>query len=423
MSLLAILALLLPGPSAPPAPGLLGHKFAPIWSPSGTDIAFSHDFAHREQRFRSCLVRADGSGACTGPLVEGTISAFSARGDKVLFSAFEDGTENVYELRLADGTRRRLTDARAPLADRDAAWSHDGKAIAYVRIDRSTGARDLWRRNADGSEPTNLTASPDVQESVFPAVWSSDDAWILYSAVTDGRSRLFRIRADGSSREALSDGAFDEFRPSPSPDGARLAFLSNRKGSGDQRDNRLFVRDLAGGPARQVGDLCPLHGTLSWSPDGEHLTFNAFAGEFVEIFRIRADGTGLEPLTASPEQELLTVLRDDGIEAARGLFDEFRAQGREGELFVPQSMNALGYRFLQARDPERALTAFLFNVQTYPEDANAWDSLGDGYEATGERAKAIQSYRRALSLHPPSPVESHARERLRALGAADVEGG
>ncbi len=61
--------------------------------------------------------------------------------------------------------------------------------------------------------------------------------------------------------------------------------------------------------------------------------------------------------------------------------------------FIAYSMQERG----QARD---ALTLFQFLATLYPQSANAFDNLGDGYRAVGDNANAEESYRKALTLNP-----------------------
>ena len=62
--------------------------------------------------------------------------------------------------------------------------------------------------------------------------------------------------------------------------------------------------------------------------------------------------------------------------------------------------NAEGYSLLEEGQFERALEAFLAAAKRAPDDANAWDSLGEGYLASGMPEKALESYARALTIDP-----------------------
>ncbi|WP_298334202.1 serine hydrolase domain-containing protein [uncultured Erythrobacter sp.] len=71
----------------------------------------------------------------------------------------------------------------------------------------------------------------------------------------------------------------------------------------------------------------------------------------------------------------------------------------ESEISSPTVLNRLGYLSLQFReDKQWAVEIFSFNSQLFPDDPNVWDSLGDGYRANGQKAKAIDAYRSAVRL-------------------------
>jgi cytochrome c-type biogenesis protein CcmH/NrfG len=55
-------------------------------------------------------------------------------------------------------------------------------------------------------------------------------------------------------------------------------------------------------------------------------------------------------------------------------------------------------------------------VALHPESGNAYDSLGEVYARSGDRAKAIESYRRSLAL---DPANANAAEQLEALKAVN----
>lgn len=59
-----------------------------------------------------------------------------------------------------------------------------------------------------------------------------------------------------------------------------------------------------------------------------------------------------------------------------------------------------GYAAVRAGDYSRAPAAFEGTRRAYPESANTFDSLGDGYRAAGRTAEAIAAHRRALVIAP-----------------------
>jgi len=62
------------------------------------------------------------------------------------------------------------------------------------------------------------------------------------------------------------------------------------------------------------------------------------------------------------------------------------------------TVNGLGYAFLQRKMPEKAEAFFKLNISNYPRSNNAFDSMGDFYNTTGDRKKAIECYTKALSI-------------------------
>jgi CubicO group peptidase (beta-lactamase class C family) len=66
----------------------------------------------------------------------------------------------------------------------------------------------------------------------------------------------------------------------------------------------------------------------------------------------------------------------------------------------PRVLNGVGYRLLRSGRVEDAVTVFEANVEIYPQDANAYDSLGEGYMESGNTKGAIESYRKSLSMDP-----------------------
>jgi len=61
-------------------------------------------------------------------------------------------------------------------------------------------------------------------------------------------------------------------------------------------------------------------------------------------------------------------------------------------------LNAYGYQLLNQNRNDEALAIFVRNTKEHPDSWNVWDSLGEAYSATGDKAKAIANYRKALSL-------------------------
>lgn len=93
--------------------------------------------------------------------------------------------------------------------------------------------------------------------------------------------------------------------------------------------------------------------------------------------------------------------------------EKFRIEVATPELVI----NALGYRYLQAKDYEKAIATFKNNVKRYPGSANVYDSLGEAHENKGEAELAAKNYEKAVNLgqkngDPNLPVYKTNLERV-----------
>ncbi len=85
------------------------------------------------------------------------------------------------------------------------------------------------------------------------------------------RAALFVSAVDGSAVARWTDGTADDATPRWSPDGQRLAFVSDRGAvpAGKKRaPKNVFIADATGGEPRQIATFADDCGDLTWLPDG-----------------------------------------------------------------------------------------------------------------------------------------------------------
>ncbi len=63
-------------------------------------------------------------------------------------------------------------------------------------------------------------------------------------------------------------------------------------------------------------------------------------------------------------------------------------------------LNKIGYDYLGNGEIEEALKFFHLNVKLFPEDANLWDSLGEGYYEIGDFKSSLKYYKIAVQMDP-----------------------
>jgi TolB protein len=214
---------------------------------------------------------------------------------KIVFTSSRDGNDELYSIN-ADGTGlTRLT--HDPASDDYAAWSPDGTRIVYT-----SGTGDefaLVVMNADGSNAVRLT----VGRLTFPT-WSADGTKITYSAVSDGSLNLWQIDADGGYPLLLFSEPGWDAHPSWSPDGTKLALVSDWFAYDFVYDVFLIDPDGSGlTPLTSDGDIFDRVDYLwpSWAPDGAKIatTMQQEIGrdQYVAYVGVmNRDGSGLKPL-------------------------------------------------------------------------------------------------------------------------------
>jgi serine/threonine-protein kinase len=125
---------------------------------------------------------------------------------------------------------------------------------------------------------------------------------------TAQRAQMLRFGRDGTSRRNELAGAQDYTTPRFSPDGRRLAFVSNFLG-GD-----LWVADRIRGTLQRLALAGQAIGP-EWSPDGRRLVFGYItsASASWDTYAMSADGSGSpEPLIATPQTEFPAGWAADG---------------------------------------------------------------------------------------------------------------
>lgn len=121
---------------------------------------------------------------------------------------------------------------------------------------------DILVVNPDGSGLRPLVAGPHGE--IHP-VWSPDGKRLAYITQRERTASLQIVEADGSDRDKVFGAPGPLFRPAWSPDGSRIAIAS--------ASGQLLILELARSTyiAQSLG--IPILGAPAWSPDANHLAF------------------------------------------------------------------------------------------------------------------------------------------------------
>ena len=155
-------------------------------------------------------------------------------------------------------------------------WSPDGRTLVYTGI-RGTEA-DVYAIPVTGGDEVRLTSAPGLDDG---PEYTRDGAWIWFNSSRSGRMQLWRMRPDGSDQRQVTDDGFNNWFPHISPDGRWVAYLAfplevPKDDHPFYKHVTLRVMPIGGGPSRVVAYVYGGQGTVnvpSWSPDGKRLAF------------------------------------------------------------------------------------------------------------------------------------------------------
>ncbi|AVI51987.1 hypothetical protein C5O00_12815 [Pukyongia salina] len=80
-------------------------------------------------------------------------------------------------------------------------------------------------------------------------------------------------------------------------------------------------------------------------------------------------------------------------------------------------LNSVGYAQIGRGDHQTAIAIFSFVTQLFPDSANAWDSLAEGYLEAGDKEKAKEYYEKAYKMDPDGPTGKNATSMLRKIAS------
>jgi Tol biopolymer transport system component len=187
----------------------------------------------------------------------------------------------------------------------------------------------------DGSDETRLT---EEDANDFDPSWSPDGEKIAFASNRDGNYEIYVMNADGSDVIRLTDNddVLDR-EPSWSPDGEKIAFVSNRDAIEEPDEigdaNAIYSMDADDGSdvTMLTDNDVPLGSHPTWSPDGEKIAFVSFRDGDNEIYSMDADdGSDVTMLTEHEANHLYPTWSPDGEKIA---FSSNREGGENFEIY------------------------------------------------------------------------------------------
>jgi Tol biopolymer transport system component len=184
------------------------------------------------------------------------------------------GGSVIYTVPLEGGEPKQITPKGPSYLH---GWSPDGKQLIF------TGQRnnefDIYSVPATGGTEMPLTNAKGLDDG---PEYTPDGKYIYFNSNRNGTMQIWRMNADGSDQQAITNTDYHDWFPHISPDGKWIVFISFLKEEVPAGDHpfykHVYIRllPITGGVPKVIAYVYGGQGTIntpSWSPDGKRVAF------------------------------------------------------------------------------------------------------------------------------------------------------
>jgi Tol biopolymer transport system component len=173
----------------------------------------------------------------------------------------------------------------------------------------------LYIMNTDGSNVILLSNSTGF--GLLPE-WTPDGQHLVFESYYDYASNrgnnsvgLFLMGVFEHSARLVTDDPSNNYWPEVSPDGTRIAFVSERSGNSE-----VYVMDIDGTNLTNISNNLASDTAPTWSPDSSMIAFTSDRNGDLEIYVMDADGTNPVNITQNSSDDITPAWSPDGIQIA-----------------------------------------------------------------------------------------------------------
>jgi len=327
-------------PVTSPPPGTLGDA-TPAFSPDGKSLAFVRDTLDVREIY---VLPVSGGTPTQITFDHADIQGIAWTPDsrELIFGSSRQGNESLWHISAQGGTPQRLPIAGASWAVRPAI-SRKGNRLAYTSVSYSSA---IFRASVTpdhkvGKPLEHFISSTGLEEG---PQYSPDGKYIVFQSTRTGYHEIWRANADGSNPIQLTH--FEKNltgTPRWSPDSKQISFDSRPAGH-----SQVFVVNAEGGQPRQVTQGDSENGVASWSVDGKWIYFASNRGGDWQVWKMTPQGDRVTQIThqggftalPSPDGKYLYYAKGRDVP---GLWRVPVDGGEEVKMFDGPPVGAWGY--------------------------------------------------------------------------------
>lgn len=207
---------------------------------------------------------------------------FSPDGQRIAFTSDRAGADNIWVMNVDGSNKQQITNEDFRTLNQPS-WSPDGQFLVarkHFTTWRSLGTGEIWLYHISGGSGVPLVkrASEALQKELGDPFFAPDGKRVYYTRnvsagpifeyAQDSNSNLFNIEAIDLATgkvETIVAGAGGAVRPTPSPDGRKIAFIRR-----ERTGSKLFVKDLQSGAEHKIYDALDRDQQEGWAVQGTY---------------------------------------------------------------------------------------------------------------------------------------------------------
>jgi TolB protein len=236
------------------------------------------------------------SSYCVTPVYIPTSAKFA--NDRFLYVSYKMGQPKIFIASLGEGSGKRLIDLKGNQLL--PAISSQRDKVAFICD--AGGRTDLFLQEfhpetGNVGKPVQLFSYPRSTQA--SPTFSPDGSRLAFVSDKDGSPRIYIIPTSLSSKRhnpiLISKQNNENTCPAWSPDGKKLAYSAKTKGI-----RQIWIYDFDSREERQLTDGPGHKENPSWAPDSKHLVFNSTGGDTSELFIVNLNQPEVVKISQGP---------------------------------------------------------------------------------------------------------------------------